>query len=492
MWMIVAALIVHASRNWYVALCGLIVLTGVLEHPDMPRSLLGLPGLNPWNLLLGVIVLAWIRDRWQRRLPSDLPPAAAVLLWLGVAVVTCAFLRLLPDTDSLLVHPGLGGVVSDYLVNPLKFAVVGLLLFQGCRNRTHLVLAIAALLALYLVISLQVLRWVLPSGALSGGDLSAYTIRKLDKEVGLHRNDLSVMLAGAFWAFLAVRALPTALATRLGVLAASLPVLFAQVLTGGRGGYLAWAVAGLALGLVRWRRYLLLAPFVVLLVAWLVPGVADRALHGLEGRQGLIETEADLDTLSAGRTQMWPLVIVKILEAPFVGYGRAATQRTGLSAAFGDLLGAGLILHPHNAYLEMLLDSGIVGLAITLAIYMAILALGLALLRDRRRPEFLAVGGMAVALVLTQLVGAFTGQSFWPREATLGMWCAAGLLLRVWIQRARWSAGTRAAGPLAGPGGRGLRPRDGIVSTESLWPTAATPALTPAPAWWMRGQGVRR
>jgi hypothetical protein len=50
---------------------------------------------------------------------------------------------------------------------------------------------------------------------------------------------------------------------------------------------------------------------------------------------------------------------------------------------------------------------------------------------------FTAIGGLTASLVIAQLVGSITGQSFYPREGTFGMWCAIGLMLRVWIARAR-------------------------------------------------------
>jgi len=117
-------------------------------------------------------------------------------------------------------------------------------------------------------------------------------------------------------------------------------------------------------------------------------------------------------------------------------------QRTGLSAWLVAMDHEGALLgHPHNAYLEMLLDSGLIGLLITLALYGTLAAWGGSLIRDRRHSEYMGVGAMGLALVLAQLVGALTGQSFWPHETTVGMWCAGGLLLRVWVQRSRLSDG---------------------------------------------------
>jgi hypothetical protein len=109
-------------------------------------------------------------------------------------------------------------------------------------------------------------------------------------------------------------------------------------------------------------------------------------------------------------------------------------ERTGLSTAIES---EELVRNPHNAYLEMLLDNGLAGLAVTLALFAYILAHSLSLTRAGRSPVFVAMGAVTSALVIAQLVGSFTGQSFYPREGTLGMWCAIGLMLRVSVERAR-------------------------------------------------------
>jgi O-antigen ligase len=255
------------------------------------------------------------------------------------------------------------------------------------------------------------------------------------------------MLAGASWGLFAMRPVVFSLPLRVALVLGGFVVLFAQVLTGGRGGYLAWGTVGLTLGLARWRRYLVLAPLIIILVLSFVPSAAERALDGLHGSAGTSE-EVDLEELTAGRNLLWPPVIEKIWDAPFLGYGRAAMQRTGLTAWFAasEQEEKNLIQHPHNAYLEMLLDSGATGLLVTLALYGTFLAIGFSLLRDPHNPEFVGIGGVALSLILSQLVGAFTGQSFWPREATVGMWCAIGLMLRVWAQRSHLYSDSRAGG----------------------------------------------
>lgn len=485
--LVVLGLSIYARKDWYKSLCGLIVLTAVLEHKDMPRTIFDVPGLNPWNLLFFIILLAWVVQRKREKLRSDMPRVPGTLLLLGLGVVLFGFLRLIADRQSLGEDLTIAQLVSDYLFNPVKWVVVGLLLFDGCRNRRRLLLGLASILAVYFLISLQVIRWVVPSGALHGGDLSSYTIRTIQKEIGYHRNDVSVMLAGASWALLAMLPLVVPFRSRTGIVLASLVVMFGQLLTGGRGGYLAWCAVGLTLGLVRWRRYLLLAPMLAILAVSLVPSVADRALQGIDENPASGSEEVNLEGLTAGRNLLWPRVIDTISQAPLIGYGRAAMQRTGISAWYADSQGNDqdhYIHHPHNAYLEVLLDSGVIGLLVALALYGYLLTAGFSLVRDRRSPVFQSVGAIGLSLILAQLAGSLTGQSLYPSEPTVGMWCAIGLLLRVSVQRSRASSDS----------GHRKRNRLPVGSTHTkLWPgaTASAPGIrsirqdTP---WWGSGR----
>lgn len=52
---------------------------------------------------------------------------------------------------------------------------------------------------------------------------------------------------------------------------------------------------------------------------------------------------------------------------------------------------------------------------------------------DRNDPLVCAIGCTAFCLVLALMIGAFGGQTFYPREGAVGMWAAIGLMLRVHV-----------------------------------------------------------
>jgi len=463
LWFFVLGLSVYAWRDWYKALCGLILLMAVLEHPDMPKSVFGVQGLNPWNLLFVSVVLAWISSRRREALRWDMPPHITWLLVAYLGVVLVGVVRLLEDPQDL--DATTSTMISEFLMNAVKWVIPGLLLFDGCRSRSRLTMGLACLLVVYVLLGVQVIRWM-PAGAiLSGSELNKMSAKLLLNEIGYHKVNLSMMLAGAFWAIWATRALATRRSLALLIVAVSLLVAYAQALTAGRMGYLTWGGVGLVLCLVRWRRYLPLVPLVVMLITWAIPAAEERMLQGFS--RGDVAEERDEYQITSGRNIAWPYITDKIGESPMFGFGRQAMVTTGLTGRLWEEFGEEFP-HPHNAYLEWLLDNGYVGLLPIVAFYLVVLAHGLSLFRDSRSPVFIAVGGAVSSLVLALLLASIGSQTFYPREGAVGMWCAIGLALRVWVERARADATARERAREAsrkrisarafGPGGRALSP----------------------------------
>ena len=462
-------LALYAWRDWYKALCGLILLMAVVERPDMPKGMFGVPGLNPWNLLLLNTVLAWAASRRRERLVWDMPRHLNLLLLLYLGVVMVAFVRMMADRTHLVSWSPIS-LTNDFLINPIKWTIPGLLLFDGCRSRRRLSFGLFSVLAMYLVLALLVIKWVPPRYALEATELQGRTLRVLDRATGFHRVDMSMMLAGASWAMFAAASLVKRHSHKLGVVAASLAVVYAQALTAGRAGYVAWAAVGAILGGLRWRRYLLLAPLVIVALAYLVPGSAGRVMEGIsEDEDALAGDQIDENKLTAGRSRIWPYVIEKIGDAPVFGHGRLAMRRTGLAEfaakALRDDFG-----HPHNAYLELLLDNGVVGFALIIPFYVVALFHGFRLLRDSRSPVFVATGGVASSLVLALLVASLGSQTFYPREGTVGLWCALGLLFRVSVERSRVVAQARAAARSAADRSAAEREPDSVPRVAPIRP----------------------
>ena len=427
----------YAWRDWFKALCGLILMMAVIQHPDMPKSLFGIQGLNLWNVVLLSVVLAWLRARKDEGLRWDLSRAVTVTFLLYMSVVVVSFLRLLPQRHLLPDDYNLSSIVSEYFINCLKWVVPGVLLFDGCRSRDRFNWAVACTLGVYVLLAVQVIKWMPIEYATSGAALQDRSSKILSNEVGYHRVNLSMMLGGASWAIFATRQLLPGAFAQLSVVGLALVTLFAQSLTAGRTGYATWGAVGLVLCVVKWRRYLFLAPVVALAIMAMVPGAVERFTHGFGEADELQGTAAvDEYEVTSGRNLIWPYVIEKIRERPLVGYGRLGMKTTGLQDFLWTELGEGFP-HPHNVYLETLLDNGAIGLALVLPFYLVVVWKGLIVFRDPRSATFTAAGGMAIALVLALLFAGVGSQTFYPREGSVGMWCAIGLLFRMERERLR-------------------------------------------------------
>jgi O-antigen ligase len=435
LYIFVTILLVYAWKDWFKSLCGLILMMAFITHEDMPKTMFGIQGLNTWNVLLLVIFLAWIASRRREGLMWDMPRHISVLLLMYLGVILVGFLRAALDRSHIEGYP-FKSLISEELINTIKWVLPGLLLFDGCRTRRRVIMALVCLLAMYFLIATQVVRRM-PAGSVlrAGGEIDR--ARRHIMDIGYNACDMSAFLAGACWAILATLPLVRHKKYKALILAAAGMVAFGQALTGGRAGYLAWVATGLLMCLLKWRKYLILAPVIVMLLPIIFPGAVGRMFEGFNQTDVTGQATTDDYSVTSGRNLIWPYVIDKISESPLIGYGRLAMERTGLTEYLGQAVGEGeAVAHPHNMYLETLIDNGILGSLPILLFWGAMVIYSGKLFRSDNR-LYSAVGGLALSLILAQLLTGIGSQHFYPRESTLGVWAAMFLMLRVYVEEKR-------------------------------------------------------
>jgi O-antigen ligase len=449
----VSFLIVYAWRDWFKSLCGLILLMGVIEHPDMPKNILGIQGLNLWNVVLLVVVASWLVHRPRENLKWDMPKGVVWLLAAYGIFIALAFVRMVSDLDGIQEWASLGlgeepsfmSLFSEDVINCYKWVIPGLLLFDGARDDNRLRLAMAAILGVYVLLAIQVIRWMPFDVLSSGAALEERSSKILRNEVGFHRVNVSMMLAGASWALLAARLAVKSRPISWGLAGLAVAAMVGQALTGGRAGYVTWICIGVCVAWLRWRRAFVFAPILLLIVAAMVPAARERLFEGFDEESvdtnarltETVDVEAggpDWYTVTAGRVIAWPYVVDKILESPIVGHGREAMIRTGISTFLWVEYQEGFP-HPHNAYLELALDSGLIGVFFIGWFYLVVVRRSGSLFRKSENPLHAAVGGVALSLTLALLFAGLGSQSFYPREGAVGMWCAIGLMMRAYLLR---------------------------------------------------------
>jgi len=435
LYIFVIGLSIYAWKDWFKSLCGLILLMAVIDHPDMPKSILGIQGLNLWNVLFVNIAIAWASRRRFEGLKWDMPRPIVVLLLMYMGVILIGILRAAVDRSNIEWY-SLKMLISEELINTIKWILPGILLFDGCRSRRQAVMALFCLLTLFFLVAVQVVRCMPPEAVLSDSGLIDRARIKLNDLVGYSASDISVMLGGACWGIVAALSLIRRKYYKIAVLVGVGVVTFGQALTGGRIGYAAWGATGLLMCLIKWRKYLILAPVVVILLPVIFPGAAQRMLMGFGQTDVAGQATVDEEAVTSGRTLIWPYVINKIGQSPIVGYGRLAMNRTGLVDTIETEHPGTGSAHPHNMYLETILDNGMLGSIPIFVFWAAVVLYAARLFRSNNR-LCSAVGGLSLALTLASLLSGIGGQHFYPQEHTLGIWAAFFLSLRVYIEEKR-------------------------------------------------------
>jgi O-antigen ligase len=140
------------------------------------------------------------------------------------------------------------------------------------------------------------------------------------------------------------------------------------------------------------------------------------AMFTLQRRDGLQGLAGDI------RISLWRESITYILEAPWFGHGFGrGSVRAALLAEFND----SLLWHSHNLFLEVVLQTGLIGLAFFLLLLGSLMRAAVRHLRH----DTLAVsvlGMVAGMIVLGMLIRNMTDM-LWVRAAALTFWGTLGL-----------------------------------------------------------------
>jgi len=430
--LILGVLIAAASAivlNQRVGVWWLCLLMPLSQLSVMPRQMLGITGFSPVNVLLlatlGAAAAAYFSARLRGHDPR-LPPVPLQIPLLYVLPITLAALHgllsidLIPDYYRDVGAIGFdspAGYLRDALIRPLflvVFAVLVAMAFRDAPNpKPYLV---AGLIAALLIAAL-----VFYAAVASGVSLALMATpqgRAVLSGLGMHANEVSLLLNSALALVLFV--IPAERGVRRLLLIGCAAILVGAVLaTFARGGFLGLMLVYLAfLFNARDLRWILFSLFAATLVLLVVPSaVFDRALYGIAAGDG--------GAISAGRLdQIWPLLWPVVLDHLAIGNGL-------LSILWSEPARAGWIAvaHPHNAYLALLLDMGLIGFVWIMAFFFWAVRNALAASREAgaagdafHRQFFLGVA-VTVALLFVQ---GISDDRFTPTVMQSFMWLGIG------------------------------------------------------------------
>jgi hypothetical protein len=423
-------IIVYAQRNWFGALCALIVFTALKDYPSLPNPMEA-KGVNHWSIMLLGVTAGWIIARFATKAPFNIPKIWLVLLGIYLCAEFLALGRLCLNLDVFRPRAGMlnrelgnynvRAVLVDCAYGPIRFLWMSLLLLDGARTRKRILAALASILAAVTVYALVVNKEI-PLSSLAGDGMKFR--HRISKWTNRNPNDLARVFAAGFW----VLVLAWETLRRDWRLRAALAFVGAALAVGlghmhSRGGYVGWFATGVVMvGVARsWRVGAVLAACcIAVMVA--APSITDRLLMGFDTTGG---GQSDVEEITAGRNVIWPAAMQGIDRRPIIGYGAYGYVQ---SDAFEiSMSNGGGELHPHNAYLETLLDHGyLLGLA-RLAPFLYIGWLGYRLSRRRGDPVVRLAGLVGAAWVTCTLTMGVSGQHFGLTENLFTFWCVASV-----------------------------------------------------------------
>jgi O-antigen ligase len=434
------ALALHEMAGLYVALslvCGVAVLVDfrvgalllLLMLPTsasslFPRHLMQITGLDPLNLLVLATLGSYAIHRGLQATASLAPKP---LVWLYIVPIAAAGLIGMGRIDEI---PSFfyerAGLTFDtgtkYLlvtvVKPMVMVAVALLIGAAAaqsQKPERFIIPIA--LSMWLIGLIQI-GFVIAEGP-SIATLAAADVRGFYSPLGTHANDLGRLHLFAFALLLFVWAETKRPGMRLFLLLTLGLLGIALLLTFSRAAIAGVIVVGALFLMWKFNAKALSLSIIAVMLAALFGADAlyERMTRGFgEGA----------DAVSAGRIEgIWLPLLPELAKSPLWGEGlrsilwsfpmvNEAMLRTG---------------HAHNAYLEALLDMGIIGLALLMAYYVHVWkgfrTLGSSAgLNGELRGVFQGAAAALVAFFATCLAGS----SLRPESESAYLWIAIGLM----------------------------------------------------------------
>ena len=408
----------------------LILMLPVSGTGLFPHALMGITGLNPMNVLLGATLAAYaLRGRHEHVGPLVPRP----LLWLYIVPIVLAGLMGTLYFDDI--HPEYfarvvaffdrPGYLQVVMVKPLLTVLAALLVAAAVAKTGKPEPFVTALAVGACALALLMFGYII-AAEVRLGYLASARARAFFAEMGTHANTLGrvfvtayALLLFAWWETKDARS-RLALICALGILSLGI------VLTFSRNAFLGFFLVN-ALFLV-WKynaKKLALGVFGTAVAAALAPGpVYYRITYGFD---------SGADAVSAGRIEgIWLPLLPETLKSPIWGNGLDSIMwsypvETGAMEITG---------HPHNAYLEALLDMGLIGLVVLLAYYWHVWK-GFRALGSNPYLTPLTRGFFqgACAALIAFCVAGMTGGSLRPQPDNVLLWITIGMMYGLLARR---------------------------------------------------------
>jgi O-antigen ligase len=410
----------------------LVLLFPVSTTALFPHGLMGITGLNPINVLIaGTLAAYFLRGRLEH--PGAFVPRPLALLYI-LPIVLAGLLGTLyvddiyPMFQEMLVitYTSWPGYLRDSLIKPMLIVVAALLVAAAVTKTPRPEPFVVALGIGACALTFVMLGFVVASEVRLGA-LASARARTFFLEIGTHANELGRVFITAYalllFAWWEAKHAPgkLALLVALGILS------FGILLTFSRNAFLGFMMVNALFVLWKFNmKKLGLALFGLAVAVALAPDAVYRRIgHGFD--------RGTADAVSAGRIDgIWLPLLPETLRSPVWGHGLDSIMwAEPMHARAMEFVG-----HPHNAYLEALLDMGLVGLVLLLAYYWHVWkgfrALGS---NPYLSPVTRGFFQGACAALIAFLIAGMTGGSLRPSPENVLLWVAIGMMYGVAARR---------------------------------------------------------
>jgi len=200
------------------------------------------------------------------------------------------------------------------------------------------------------------------------------------------------------------------------------------VLTQTRASMVAFVAASGVMALVLRRRLL------ALLLAGLVGVALPLGLFG-DGRMrerfaSIFRWKTYATEQAAMRGEAWKTTLGLIKERPLLGYGYGWKGFPSQVRALGltDLGVPGGVVHPHNIFLGVAYESGVLGLLMFLGLWLHVVVVTVRNIRQRADPFISDVNTLALGVFLAALLVGLTDIGIWYERVGTSTWLFIGLV----------------------------------------------------------------
>ena len=440
-------------RIGVVALILLMPLSG--SSTLFPHEMFGITGLNPLNVLMAGTFCSYLLHALAGGGLRHFLPRP--LLWLYIVPILAAGAigsqHIHEIAPTLLVlyqgldFPDPASYLEAMVLKPLLMVLFCLLVAAAAAKSAR-----PERLLVPAVVSMGLMATLVPVYVLQSGialhALAASNERGFLSALGLHANDFGRLYAIAYALLLFTWSEAKGAWLRSALLAAAVLTAISLVLTFSRGAFVALAVVNVLY--VLWgrsiRTMVVAAVLVVAALALAPAAVIERLTTGEGG---------GLNAISAGRVNgLWLPLLPDVLRHPLFGNGISSilwseAMRRGAGA---QVLA---VTHPHNAYLEALLDTGVVGTVLLCSYFAHVWRRLRAVAREAGVDPLLRGFYLGAAAGLAaMLVSDFTDSSLAPRPEQAFLWLAIGMMYGEYARRAALAQARPARRPAAAPAQR--------------------------------------